>query len=62
VEQALKDAGKEVRKMSWRRRPVDAKPLNGRDHAGAAVLPAAALAEPERAGVELAAGTYAVVE
>jgi len=48
--------------MSWRRRPVDAKPLNGRDHAGAAVLPAAALAEPERAGVELAAGTYAVVE
>jgi hypothetical protein len=36
-------------------------PLDGRDHTGTDALPAAALAEPERAGVQLAAGTYAVV-
>jgi hypothetical protein len=34
--------------MSWLRRPVDAMPLNGRDHPGADALPESALAEPER--------------
>jgi hypothetical protein len=44
--------------MSWLRRPVDAMPLDGRDHTGTDALPALALAEPKRAGVQLAGGTY----